>query len=66
MSTEERHSARQSVETGTPGSFDSPSYAASSLRSYDSYSTTGKFIVGLKFFHIFKPQRVDFWTFVFK
>ncbi|XP_055302652.1 homeobox protein abdominal-B isoform X2 [Sitodiplosis mosellana] len=41
LTNDERHSARQSVEGGTQGSFDSPSYAASSLRSYDSYSTSG-------------------------
>lgn len=49
LTTDERHSTRQSVEGGTQGSFDSPSYAASSLRSYDSYSTSGKCIKMIAF-----------------
>lgn len=42
MSSDERHSTRQSGDTGTQSTFDSPAYTASSLRSYESYSTTGK------------------------
>lgn len=42
LTNDERHAARQSIDAASQPTFDSPSYAASTLRSYENYSASGK------------------------